>query len=189
MKQLYLKIQAESVKLDNVILYKRKERNDLVDAIKKAKKEKDAEQVEYLTAKRNQCDGDILSLEVRWKELEREFVDLKELCGRLRLNLYVFADIIYGALIEYKEFIEKHVINKSDDNDTIRNIEQAIDHIKQLPYEMALDSADKTNELYGFITERFVERWNKVRDKALTEIFAEVDNEANPIKKTTPSQM
>lgn len=177
MKQLYLKIQYEAVKLSNVMDFKRKERNNLIDERKKAKKAKETEIAEDCTRKINQCDETILDLEVQYKDIERKFNELRHKCGKLRLDMYLFADILYSTLIEYESFINQYVVNKDGDNDVMNNVRQAIDHIKQLPYEIADDSPDMTNQLYGAITDKFMERWMTIRDGVMVEVLRDVDRE------------
>ena len=175
MKQLYLKCQQEALKLENVINFKRVERNTLIDEQKKAKKEKDTDTVADCKRRIQMAEDDILNLEVKYKETEREFEKLRHKCGKLRLDLYVFADILYNSLIEYEEFINKYVVNKDGDKDVMNAVSTAINAIKKLPFEMA--EGGYTNDLYCAVAEKFMDRWQHIRDGVIMEVLREVDNE------------
>lgn len=82
---------------------------------------------------------------------------------------------MYNTLIEYKSFLQNHVVNKDGDDDTVRILERAIDNAKKLPYEMANDNYN--NELYDVVTEKFLERWKVIRDGVIQEVLREVDDE------------
>lgn len=182
MKQLRLKIQAEAVKLENVINFKRTERNNIIDERKRAKKEKDADAVEECNRQLSMTEQDIANLEAKYKEVERNFYLLRHKLGKIRLDLYVFADVIYNSLIEYAEFRKKYVVNPDDDNDVVKALETALENIKKLPFEMS--DAGYTNYLYGAVTDKFLERWKTIRDGVIQEVLREVDNEYIDEQKT-----
>lgn len=175
MKQLYLHVQSKQVACENVLDYNRKERNALLDAKKSAKKDKDTDTVDECNRKLLMVEENILHLEAKARQLADEFEEKKHELGKIRLNLYVFADVMYNTLLEYESFLNKHVINKHDDDDTIKAIRQGLDAFKKLPFEMG-DGNDKTNELYNVITDKFLERWKTIRDGVVLEILREVDN-------------
>ena len=177
MKQLYLKVQAERVKIENVLNYQRTERNFIIDEIKRAKKEKDVEAVAENKRKKEMLENNILELEAKLPSLDKEFNALAHKLGKIRLDLYVFADVIYNTLIEYEEFRNKYVINKDDDNEVVNAVNTAIDNIKKLPYEMA--DGNYTNDLYCMVTEKFMERWQTIKEGVLVEVLREVDKEYN----------
>lgn len=175
MNKLYLKVQAEAVKLENVINFKRLERNNIIDERKKAKKEKDADAVAEWNRQLQMTEKDLINLDAQYKEKEREFDLLRYRLGKIRLDLHIFADVMYNTLIEYKSFLQNHVVNKDGDDDTVRILERAIDNAKKLPYEMANDNYN--NELYDVVTEKFLERWKIIRDGVIQEVLREVDDE------------
>lgn len=174
MKQLYLKIQLEAVKLENVINFKRSERNRLIDERKAKKKEKDVEAVALINKELTMTEQDIINLEAKMKELDRDFETLKHRLGLLRLNNYVFADVMYNNLLEYQEFLKTYVVN--EDKDMVVTLQKAIDLFKQLPFEMA-DGNCKTNELYNAITDKFIDRWKTIRDGVIQQVIEECDKE------------
>lgn len=176
MKQLYLKVQRDIMSLENVHKYTCDQRNDLVTLKKKAKKEKDADTVDECNRKLQMADENLVNLTAKIQAKEAEFDKLKHQLGRIRLNCYVFADIIYNSLIEYEDFLKKYVLNAEDDSDTLSNLHKAIDGFKSLPFEMA-NGGDYTNNLYNVITDRFIERWKEIRDGVIVEVLREVDNE------------
>lgn len=175
MKQLYLKVQAEAVKLDNVINFKRTERNNIIDNRKKAKKDKDVDAVAQWNRQLQITEQDITNLEAKYKEVEKEFYILRHKLGKIRLDLYVFADVIYNSLIEYDEFRKKYVVNPNGDNDVVKALEIALENIKKLPFEMS--DAGYTNDLYCAVTEKFLSRWKTIRDGVIQEVLREVDDE------------
>ena len=175
MKQLRLKIQDEAVKIENVQNYVIERKNNLVEDIKKAKKAKDADLVADLKRQYSQAEDDLLSLNIQFKECEREFDRLCHRLGKIRLDCYIFADIIYNTLLEYEEFLRNYVVNEQGDSDMTNALTTAINNIKLLPFEMA--EGDYTNSLYCDITERFIERWKSIRDNVVTDILRDVDNE------------
>jgi hypothetical protein len=182
MKQLRLKIQDEAVKIENVINFKRTQRNELIDAKKKAKKEKDTEAVEEYSRQIEMTNDDIIDLEAKYKECERDFDRLSHKLGKIRLDCYIFADIIYNTLLEYEEFLRNYVVNKQGDSDTTNALTTAIDNIKLLPFEMA--NGGYTNELYCQVTEKFMELWKTIRDGVIQEVLREVDDEYIEEQKT-----
>lgn len=173
MTQLYLKIQSQILTTENVIKFKRDERNNIIDEIKKFKKDKDA--VATLKTKRGKIEQELVDLEHSLSCRQADFEYLKHKMGKIRLNLYLFSDVIYNTLIEYREFLDKYVINKDDDNATFDTLTQAIDHAKKLPFSMA--DNEYTNNFYNAVTDKFIERWIAIRDGVVTEILKEVDNE------------
>lgn len=175
MKQLYLNIQREAVRIENVINFKRTERNNIIDARKQAKKDKNAEAVAEWNRQLQMTEQDLLNLESQYQEKNREFENQKHKVGKLRLDLYVFADVIYNTLIEYEDFRKKYVVNKDDDNDVVNALENAINYIKKLPFEMAENS--ETNVVYSAVTDKFIERWKTIRDGVVQEVLKEVDKE------------
>lgn len=183
MKQLYLKIQDEAIKLSNIIAFKHQEHNALIDAKKRAKKEKDDEEVAECTRKITLCKDNIIDLEARMAALDREYAELKHKCGKLRLDMYVFADVIYGTLIEYKAFIDKYVINKHGDDDIIHSVEKAIEYIKKLPAEMGEEACYRTNSLFNLVCDRFFEKYEDIRDNIICDVMMEIDKTNLKIKK------
>lgn len=175
MKQLYLKNQAEKIKLENVRKYKVDEHNFLVDEQKKLKKAKDTEAHARVTAQLEKVRTDIVGIDEQLRNNAEEFNRLAHRLGKIRLDLYVFADVIYNTLIEYEEFRNKYVVNKDDDNEVVRALTTAIDNVKKLPYEMA--DGNYTNDLYCMVTEKFMERWKTIKDGVLVEVLKEVDIE------------
>lgn len=163
------------MKIENILKYKYTERNSLIDARKKAKKEKDADAVAKYSRLIAMADNDILSLESRQAELAREYDSLSHRLGKIRLDLYMFADIIYNSLIEYEDFRNQYVINKDGDNDVIRDLNTAINAIKKLPFEMAEN--EFTNNFYCAVTEKFMDRWKDIRDGVTMDVLREVDKE------------
>ena len=129
MKQLYLKNQAERVKLENVRKYKVDEHNNLVDEQKKAKKAKDTEAHANATSQLEKVRTDIINIDEQLRNNAEEFNRLAHKLGKIRLDLYVFADVIYNTLIEYEEFRNKYVVNKDDDADVVTALSTAIDNI------------------------------------------------------------
>lgn len=175
MKQLYLNIQAEAVKLENVIKFKRTERNNIIDERKRAKKEKDSEAVASANRLLQMTEQDICNLEAKHKELECDFDLLVHKLGKIRLDLYVFADVIYNTLIEYEEFRKKYVFNADEDDEVVNALNFALDNVKKLPFEMA--NGGYTNDLYCAVTEKFLDRWKHIRDGVIMEVLQEVDDE------------
>lgn len=129
MKQLYLKNQAEKIKLENVRKYKVDEHNFLVDEQKKAKKAKDTEAHARATTQLEKVRTDIVGIDEQLRNIAEEFNRLAPKLGKLRLDLYVFADVLYNTLIEYEEFRNKYVVNKDDDADVFTALTTAIDNI------------------------------------------------------------
>ena len=180
-RQLYLKIQEDAMRLENVLNFKRSERNNLLDVRKKAKKDKDADVVAECTRKINMAEQDILDMENRMRVLENEFNELQHRIGKIRLNLYIFADVIYNTLVEYKEFRDKYVINKDGDDEVVNSLQTAIDCAKKLPFELAGDGY--LNDVYSVVTDKFIERWECIRDGVVLEVLREVDGEMMKNKK------
>ena len=121
-----------------------------------------------------------VSVQAIYKQIDKgkeEFNRLAHRLGKIRLDLYVFADVIYNTLIEYEEFRNKYVINKDGDDDVVKALTTAIDNIKKLPYEMA--DGNYTNDLYCMVTEKFMERWKTIKKGVLVEVLREVDKEYN----------
>lgn len=176
MKQLYLKEQAESVKLENVLSFKRQERNSLIDRKKAEKKAKDTESLEITKRQIVKVEQELMALESQLQKNEEQFQQKKYQLGKIRLNLYVFADVMYNSLLEYEEFTKKNVLNAQDDADTMKALHEGLDAFKKLPFEMG-DNNDRTNELYNAITDKFIDRWQSIRDCVIGEVLKEVDKE------------
>ena len=175
MKQLYLNIQREAVRIENVINFKRTERNNIIDERKKAKKDKNTEAVSEWNRQLQMTEQDLVDLDAKFKEKEREFEQLKHDLGKIRLDIYVMADVLYNSLIEYAEFRKKHVVNADDDKEVVNCCETALANIKKLPFEMA--DSSHINNVYCAVTEKFIDRWKTIRDGVILEVLREVDKE------------
>lgn len=175
MKKILLKIQVEQEKLCNVIKYKVDEKNSYVDKMKQAKKDKDLDEMAYLKKKKDMCEQDILNLQTRNIQIDKEIDILSHKMGKIRLDLTLFADILYNTLFEYKEFLQAHAVNVDGDNDTINAVDRAIDNIKLLPFEMA--ERDYDNELFNYISDRLLERWRNIRNGIVQESIRDADDQ------------
>lgn len=175
MKQLYLKCQYESEEIKEEIELREKEKNYYVEFFKRAKKSKNSEKADRYKQRKEIAEKEINDLREKRIALEKEFDRLRHLCGKLRLDLYVFADILYGTLVEYEQFLNSYVINKDGDKDVTDAVSTAINAIKKLPYEMA--EGGYTNDLYCAVTEKFMDRWQQIRDGVIIEVLRELDKE------------
>lgn len=184
MKQLFLKVQARAVTLENVIKHNRQSRNEWVDEKKQARKDRDEDMFAYASKQIAKLDEDLITLEAQYQECLREFHDQRHEVGKIRLDLYIFADAIYNRLIEYEEFRRLNVANPDADNDVVNALRTAIDSIKKLPFEIADESDNRINELYNSITERFITKWTQKRDDIIADTMWEIDQQRlNKTKK------
>lgn len=179
MKSLKLKIQDDYIRLNNVKTSKMLMRNDLLDQRKVKKKNKDVDAVKELDKAISKLDDDLLTLNKSIADTEIEFEKIRHKIGKIRLNCYLFADIIYNSLIEYSAFLDKYSSERDEEiEDTLK---KAIDNFKKLPFEIGEDSY--LNSIYSEITDRFLESWGKIRDGVVNEVLAEVDKEYLDKKK------
>ena len=174
MKPLYLKQQQEILKLENVADYKRKARNSLIDEKKKAKKEKDEATLELINRQLTMAEQDLINIEHKVVEAKAKMRPLQMKLGKIRLDCYLYSDILYDAMIRYEEFLNTHCIN--NDKETLDYLRKALENIKKLPQEMATGygANETTNALYNAVTDKFLERWNNIRDGVFAEVMRDV---------------
>lgn len=184
MKQLFLKVQARAITLENVIKHNRLSRNEYVDDKKQARKDRDEDAFAYASRQISKLDEDLITLEAQYQECLRQFDEQRHKVGKIRLDLYIFADAIYNRLIEYEEFRRLNVANPDADNDVVNTLRTAIDSIKKLPFEIADESDSRLNDLYNSITERFITKWTQKRDDIIADTMWEIDQQRqNKTKK------
>lgn len=77
------------------------------------------------------------------------------------------------SLLEYKEFMDKHC----DTRDAMveQSLTVAIDNFKKLPFEIGENRC--LNEIYSAITDRFIEKRNRIRDGVIEDVMDEIDKE------------
>lgn len=170
MRQLYLKVTSEAAKLQRCIDTVNGYVNALKDQHKGAKKLKQDEIATELGRQITNHEQSLIDMRFKMHQLEHEFDRQKRKCGELRVDLAVFADVLQNTLVDYREFLQKYVENGTADAHTYENLELALKCVRAIVYEMADDK--KTNELYSHVTDRFISKWQMLRDGVIDELEA-----------------
>lgn len=180
MKQMKLKIEKNWNAVCAVLKDKELQRNALIDAKRKYKKEKN--KVEALQTKLDKIDEELLDLRNRKVLMEDEFDKLSKKMGYIRLRIYVLAEAIYDNLIEYQEFIKNECI--TDDTDVTESVQGTIDLIKKLPFECGDSDNDRFREVYNAIADAFIEKLKTIITGIFDQVMIELEkDEDSKIRK------
>lgn len=180
MKQMKLKIEKNWNAVCAVLKDKELQRNALIDAKRKYKKEK--EKVEALQSKLDKIDDELIDLRSRKVQMENKFDKLSRKMGYIRLRNYVLAEAIYDNLIEYQEFIKNECV--TDDKEITDTIQQTIDLIKKLPFECGDSDNDRFRKVYNAIADAFIEKLNIILEGIFDQVMIELEkDEESKIRK------
>lgn len=180
METLVLKIERDILIKENTLKTKIISRNAAIDRKKEAKRAKDKEAVAIAEGFIAKCEEDIKQLNAALDELAEERKKQIATLGKLRLSNYVFADIIYGYLVEYKLFLKTYCINT--DAKVLTALERAIESFSSLPFELGDGGNPNANKVFDIVSERYLAKWEEARDAMMLEVLRETDEELNPKK-------
>lgn len=153
-------------------------RNNVLDGLKRAKKEKDEASKAMYTKQLSKCDSDLMQLGERITKAEQDYEVISLECAIKRTKIYVLAYSLQGAVFELKEFLKKHAVRDGGEIDLIDEMQRCCNILMKMPTEFGHYSKD--NESYNICEEIISEQVDRGVRAAFDEMLSQ---ELNKLKQ------
>lgn len=147
MNQIELKEKTEIVQMKNVRATLNQWRNGTIDALKRAKKDKNPELVKKYTQQIAKYTEDLQRLSGRISQATENYKKVAMECAVLRTKVYVLDYCLQGAVFELKEYLKKHAEDDGGEYELIDELQKCSNTLMKMPTEFGEYGQD--NESYN----------------------------------------